>query len=550
MPGAEVGDDLTFRRRIERLDAALASGRQEEAVRLARALPGAGGRDQLAALQVAAAVLQHAGGFDEAIALQQRAVRLAPRDAQVRAGLAERLSAARRPEAALQAWDEALELAPGAASVMSGKARLLHDLGRVDEASSLFRDALAAEPDCFMAHLGLALLALEAGRLEEASSLAAGLRAREPERSDVRWLAAKVALGLGDLEAARTGLEALLHNGRLTPTQRAEALLLLGQALDGLGLAPQAFAAAVEGKAIQRRLYAERAAGREAETDKLHRLAAWFSRADPAGWGPAPRLARGIGHEAARHVFLVGFPRSGTTLLEQALAGHPQVVSLEEAPTLAAHYAEFLSSAAGCESLQRLAGEEADHWRARYWAEVHAHRVDTHERLFLDKAPGGTLTLPLIAKLFPRARIIFALRDPRDVVLSCLRNAFQMNALTYAFTTLEGAAACYGACMAMAEVYRALLPLDLIEVRHERLVEDFDGELARIADFVGIEFHPAMADVAGTAARRSVRTPSAPQVRAGLNRAGVGRWRAYARELEPVRATLTLWTRKFGYPPE
>jgi hypothetical protein len=322
-------------------------------------------------------------------------------------------------------------------------------------------------------------------------------------------------------------------------------LLLLAQALDRLRRPAEAFAAAMEGKAIQHRLFAPRAAGREGETAKLKRLAAWFAAADPAAWAASPAPAES---GVKGHVFLVGFPRSGTTLLEQALAAHPGIVAQEEAPNLADHYQEFLTGAEGLTRLARLGATEADRWRVRYWQVVREHGARPEGRIFVDKAPAGTLNLPLVAKLFPDARILFAARDPRDVVLSCAMNAFQMNALTYAFTTLAETAACYDAAMTLARAYRGLLPLPFRDVRYERLVEDFSGELKTICAFIGAAFDPAMADVAAAARGRAVRTPSAPQVREGLNRRGLDRWRAYAAELAPVAELLAPWVRNFGYP--
>jgi hypothetical protein len=223
---------------------------------------------------------------------------------------------------------------------------------------------------------------------------------------------------------------------------------------------------------------------------------------------------------------------------------------LEEAPTLADHYAAFLADDAGCARLAVLTAAAADAWRARYWATVAAHGVDPRGKLFIDKAPAGTLTLPVIARLFPRARIVFAVRDPRDVVLSCFRTAFQMNAMTYAFTSLEGAAQLYDAVMGMAAAYRRRTALALTETRHEALVADPAGEIARLATFLGLSHSPVMADVAATAARRDVRTPSARQVRAGINRRGIERWRTYAAELAPVLPTLAPWIKAFGYSPD
>jgi Sulfotransferase family len=426
------------------------------------------------------------------------------------------------------------------AALLCAKARLLQSLSRVGEAGAAYRAALAADPASAQARHGLALQAAEVGDWDGAEALIAPL----PATPALDWLAARITLGRRDFETARKRASRA-ESGMLRPDQQAEAALLLGEALDGLGRHAEAFAAFTRGKARLRDFYAERAAGRESEAEKLKRLAAWFDAADPAPWRDAPPL--GADPAVRGHAFLLGFPRSGTTLLEQALAGHRHLVALEEAPTLAEAYDAFLADAAGLVRLARLSPGEADHWRAVYWREVTAHGVDPRGRVFLDKAPAGTLYLPLIARLFPDAKLLFAIRDPRDVVLSCLRSSFQMNALTYAFTDLTEAARCYAACMDLAEVYRRVLPISLIEIRYERLVDDFESELARIAAQLGLDGSSAMADVAATASRRIVRTPSAPQVRAGLNRQGLGRWRAYADELAPALPILQPWIDRFGY---
>ena len=149
--------------------------------------------------------------------------------------------------------------------------------------------------------------------------------------------------------------------------------------------------------------------------------------------------------------------------------------------------------------------------------------------------PAGTLYLPLIARLFPDAALLFAVRDPRDVVLSCFRSSFAMNALTYAFTDLAETARCYAAAMALADVYRRALPIRLLEVRYERLVDDFEAELGRICGELDLEMTPTMTDVASTA-----REAGQYAQRAGARRtepAGPGR-RAPAAELAPILPIL------------
>ena len=499
------------------------------------------------ALLVAASQAGQQGQFAAAIAGFRRAIALRPDQYEAYAGLAQCEVAARQPEAALANWDAAIARAPGSAELLCGKAAVHRSLAQPGAAAALYDAALRLDPGCTAAALGRIGLYVDAGQSAEAAAVLATITGSDRARLAVRWTAARLALGQGDLAAARDDAAALVATPGLNDAQRSEALLLLGEILDGLDEPTSAFAAAAEGKALARHLYAKLAASRESEAAKSARLGAWWGAAPAAAWTGAPRSAA-IAEEVATHVFLFGFPRSGTTLLEQILAGHPDVVALEEAPTLADHYAEFLADDDGCVRLAALTADEADHWRAQYWATV-AEGVEVRGKTFVDKAPAGTLTLPLIARLFPDARILFALRDPRDVVLSCFRNAFQMNAMTYAFTSLDATAECYDAVMAMAAVYRSRLPLPLIEVRHEALVADLAAEVARFNAFLGLAPHAGMADFAATAARRDVRTPSARQVRAGINRRGVGRWRAYAADLAPVLPRLDRWVAAFGYPP-
>jgi plasmid stabilization system protein ParE len=393
----------------------------------------------------------------------------------------------------------------------------------------------------FAARFETAREAFERGELERAASLIAA----DEGRPGAIWLRANIAAARGELDGARTLAETLAANPRIGEEAQAQARLLLASVLDRLGEPASAFAEASRAKRVQRRLFAARAAGREDEVRKLVRLTAWYAASAPWPAAPAPRARA---DDPATHVFLVGFPRSGTTLLEQALAAHPHVVTLEEAPTLADHYQAFLADDAGPARLRGLDEPAAARWRGAYWRTVRDHGVEPRGKVFVDKAPAGTLYLPLVARLFPEARILFVIRDPRDVVLSCFTNLFAMNALTYSFTDLGETAACYGACMALAEVYRTRLPLAWRDVRHEALVADFATELAAIADFIGVVFDPAMAAV-GRAGRR-VRTPSGPQLRAGLNRRGVEHWRAYAEELAPVSAKLGPWIERFRYPAD
>src|SRR6185295_19458453 len=154
--------------------------------------------------------------------------------------------------------------------------------------------------------------------------------------------------------------------------------------------------------------------------------------------------------------------------------------------------------------------------------------------------------LPLIAKLFPAAKILFAIRDPRDVVLGCFRRTFRVNPAMFEFLALGGTARFYDAVMSIGEISRQKLGLKWHDLRHEALIEDFDTELRQVADFIGLEWNDAMRDFAQRARTRSARTPSAVQLARGLSRGGMGQWRHYAQELTPVLPILKPWVERFG----
>jgi tetratricopeptide (TPR) repeat protein len=277
-------------------------------------------------------------------------------------------------------------------------------------------------------------------------------------------------------------------------------------------------------------------------------LILYFERKDLERWPvPADALA---GNEAVKeHVFLVGFQRSGTTLLEQVLAAHPDVVTLEEANILDRPAGTFLPNPAGLDRLASLMGSELVQERRRYWQHIHASGLAPKGTIFVDKLPMNTIKLPLIATLFPKAKVLFAVRDPRDVLLSCFRRHFTVNASTGESSTLEGMAQFYNSVMTLGEICREKLPLSFRLCRHEDLVRDFAGEMHRICAFLELEWSDRFQSFAQIAQARNIRSISASQVRRGLNADSAGQWRRYSRQLEPVLPLLRPWVEKFGYEP-
>ena len=535
---------------LERVDAAMRGSGMAAAAQLSiQAL--AEGVEHPALLNLAASARYGERRYEEAVELLKRARVLAPKDPHVLNSLGVCLKALGRLDAALQAYDAALKADPRLAAAHFNRGSVLDDLNDLPAAKAAYERAAALDRTYVEPVAALAWLAAQAGDVPAARAHGEGALALSPPNVLARMALAFADLQDKDLATAGARLEALLGDPSLTPVNRSIVLGLIGDLHDAEGRSVEAFAAYLASNGGMQALHAPvfAAPGARGALAWAESLADWFGRADPAPWRQAP-AARARAADPAAHVFLVGFPRSGTTLLENVLAAHPNVVSLEEKDSLAPAIGTYLGSADGRERLSSISSGEAARQRDAYWAAVRGFGVEPRGKVFIDKMPLMSVNLPLVAKLFPGARILFARRDPRDVVLSCFRRRFGMNPSMYQLLTLEGAAAYYDAVMRLAELYREFLPLPQLLARYEPLVEDFEGVAREACAFLGLKWDAALFDFAERARTRGISTPSAAQVARGLNREGKGAWRRYQAQMEPVLPLLRPWVERFGYDPD
>ncbi|HET7204924.1 MAG TPA: sulfotransferase [Steroidobacteraceae bacterium] len=500
-------------------------------------------------LRIRAEALGVAGNYDAAGQLLNKALRLAPRDVATVLDLGRLLMAADRGEEAVDAFKAATAL--DACSVESWRALGAAQAGEgwTDDARHAFQRAAELAPRDPDPRADLAFMEARAGHGAVAIALASEALRLEPRHAVATLALARVELDGGEFESARMRLEPLLAQGRLTMRQRQTAMHMLADAMHGLGRTEQAFS--LYGHVKQ--TFAARHARRfgpngtvENHLEFIARLAAWFERQPAEAW-QAPDTPEAES-PVREHVFLIGYLRSGVTLVETILASLRDVRVLEEGGTLAAADLAFLKDEAALARLHPLDAEAAAQARAAYWASVREAVPDVDGHIFVDMSPLYGIKLPMIARLFPAARVVLCRRDPRDVVLSCFRRNFLANALTYRLTSLEGIARHYDAAMRLTERHVAALGLPMHEVDYEGLVANFEERTRALARFVGAEWSEEVRRFDRTAAAREISTPSAAQVRRRLFD-GSGQWRAYRAQLEPVLPVLAPWVEKFGYEP-
>jgi hypothetical protein len=361
-------------------------------------------------------------------------------------------------------------------------------------------------------------------------------------------VAARLERRSGNAAAARDRLQALEEqNGTLD----AAGYTVLGQAHDRLGEYDDAFNAFDQAKQSTRdELGDESSPWRDNFLKHVRTFRAWYSAEKAAGWSSPPASP-----DLIHPIFFVGFPRSGTTLFEHMLDSHPNLVTTGETqilgrlqlimPSLLKHAGE---SPQILDDLDDAEIETLGRW---YLDEVARHTgTKATDKRFVDKMPLNIVELGFVRRVFPSAPVIVALRDPRDVILSCFMQNFRVNQAMAHFLTIEGTARLYAAVMELWLHYRSDAGLNAIEYRYEDLVADTEGTARRIFDFLGEPWDESVLQYQSRASERFVSTPSYADVSAPIYDRSIGRWRNYARQLAPALPIVAPFVREFGYSEE
>ncbi|HEY5713563.1 MAG TPA: sulfotransferase [Allosphingosinicella sp.] len=474
------------------------------------------------------------GDADGAVHALGRSLALKPDQPLIRARLAEAQAAAGQADEGLRSARAQARSLPYDPMVRVTIARLEDLLGRPEAAEAALAEALALDPKCRPALFAMADLLERDNRLDALEDVIGRIEASGLPPGETALLRAQLLYRRGDLRGALTA--AMLAPETLGGGGKA---LLVGQIRDRLGEHAAAFdafvemnracAAQVDGAARMARDYRAMVARRTGLT----------TTAGARNWSPARPF-----HARPAPIFLFGFPRSGTTLIDTMLMGHSGALVLEERPVLHA-VAEKIGR------FERLAGLDqaaVDGLRNLYFETLDAIAPEGAGRLVIDKLPLGIVDTALVHRVFPDARFVFVERHPCDVVLSCFMTRFDPKGGMANFLDLGDAAALYDAVMAHWRQCRAVFPLDVHTIRYEATIADAEGELRSLATFLGLDWDERLLDHRRTAAERSfIATPSYAQVAEPLYTRARGRWEKYREQMAPVLPILAPWAEEMGY---
>lgn len=487
--------------------------------------------------------------YQHSINLLEQAVRIEPSNPSLQFNLARAHGQRYEFSAAERCIEKALQVSQGRVQMIEEAARICSILKNDDMVLRYLERANKKDGISLGALTSLADIYILDDRVDEAAEVVE--RAARMDRKDPRVLLRGAVLKRkrGELKEAESQFRDLMMNSAADNLVRVRATYDLAAVLDTAGQYDDAMTALLEGKAIQRPQAVPLADALQ-RMQNMHKeiprsitatvLGRW--RADASKLQPPRRLA-----------LLAGHPRSGTTVLEQVLDSHSDVISLEETPLIHDEIyrpmsRDFAQGTGLFQMLDSVPPSVLCRLRENYFncAQLFLGKP-IGSRVLLDKNPGVNVMVPVLLRVFPETKFLIALRDPRDVVMSCFMQSLTLTPTSSAYLTLEATVQQYANVMDFWLEMVPRLGSQSMYVRYEEMIDDLQTVARSTLEFLGLEFEENVLRFFEHARTKRVSSPSSAEVRKPLYRTAVGRWKNYEKYLEPYMPALDRFLKEFNY---
>ncbi len=473
--------------------------------------------------------LQDLGQLDEAVASYRRALQIKPDFVEALNNLGGALKELGQLDDAVASYRRALDIKPDFAKAHSNLGVVLRELGQHSGEKECYHRALEIDPACSEAMLGLGQLCMASGEMAEAEILFRKALEIKPDDLETRLLLAqvnKVKAGDENLAALVAVADAARRSKSPLPYKKAIFMhFALGKCLDDIGDYDHAFPHFIEGCKLKRATFAY-----DAEQTTLHfrNIIQIFNQA-------TMKRLQGGGDPSRLPVFVLGMPRSGTTLVEQIIASHPDAHGAGELPDLMEIAQRDVAGTGALfpDNIPALDQSGLSIWAADYVAGL--QRCAPDAKRITDKMPANFLAIGLIHMMLPNAKIIHVNRNPVDTCLSCFMQLFS-NGQEYSYDLSELGRYYVDYARLMAHWRRVLPAGAFLDVQYEDIVADQAAQARRMIDFCGLDWNDACIDFHES--KRSIHTASVTQVRQPIYNSSVERWRPYAKFLGPLLDAL------------
>lgn len=479
--------------------------------------------------------------FTEALPRFEELTRLRPHSPAIWLGYGSAAASARQSDTAKKAWHKARELSVGNPNMLLQLGHQYRGAHVWSEARACYEEAAQADSKGIDPLISLAMLFEKNHQLKDARACVDKCLAINPSDDQARYFCALLDRREDKLEQAERGLRDLIASGPKHPYVRYACRYELAQILDETDRFDEAMSELLDAKAMVRNLAdidevseafdAVMDRGRCVKDQPKDVFQTWAKAFPKKDRKPIPALA-----------FLGGHPRSGTTLMEQILGAHPAILALDE-PHLfqTILIPEF-------HKRRPLSSGRLNIVRRLYTQALEQEcGCDSTGKLLLEKNPSLTAALPTWLRVFPDLRVVVALRDPRDVVISCYFQNLPLNVANANFLSLERTARHYAALMDVWLAVRQWEGVQWIETRYEDTVADLENEGRRVTEFLGLPWDDVQRRFYEKSQKQRLHCPTYHDVTQPVYTRSVARWRDYEKHLTPVLPMLESYCRAFGY---
>lgn len=496
------------------------------------------------------------GNMKQAEEFFMQAIRLNPQWSNAHANFGNVLRKTGRKGPAEAAFRQAIKLNPGNAVAWADLGYLYAVMLREEDALKCYKRAISLAPYIETSWVRLLDLLEKTDKTDESAELTQKAKGRFPDSVAIITHEAKLLRRQGKIDAAIALMEKHAASLQKDSPLNCAFFFELGQLYDRANDAGKAFECFVSANRGQANTVAANAIDKTAFTGAIERLRRDFT-AEMAD-GPVPATA-GPGP-----VFLIGFPRSGTTLLDQILSSHPAISVAEERPGVHRMLQKLGEIAGGAAEgvdgfwndprypacLSSLTADDIAALRAAFF-EGHGRQEDGDGKIFVDKLPLNILHAGIIRRVFPQAKFILALRHPCDSVLSCFMQQFNLNLTMAHFLDIGDAAKFYDGVFGLWAHYEGAVRPEAHSIRYEDVVADFRPTIGKLLEFIGAGWDEAVMEYDSHARGKGIiNTPSYSQVTQKIYTRASGRWLRYREQMKPVLGILEPHARKFGYSME
>jgi len=494
----------------------------------------------ISALYNLAIVFFEAGKYKEASTYFKRVLKIDPRHLASLNNFGILLRKVQKHEEAIKCFEKIIDIDKNFLKAYNNIGTISLELGNVENAISNYEKVMKLDPNNFVSYKNLLAVYENTNQIENYNKI---LKLSEKKFPEEKILKLYKGILFFRKNKFKESVELLSKSGFEKENEmEKKRIFFLAKAYDRIDKTTEAFKFFKLGNKLENSTYEAKQFDKNRYLKNIEKKKDYFTKENISKW-------RKIKLSSYLHspVFLIGFPRSGTTLLDTILRSHPKIEIIEEKPMVLKMISKIKNN--NIYSLEDISDQEIKYLRKEYFNELQKHiNFNNKSTLYIDKLPLNIINVGEILRIFPNSKFILSLRHPMDCVLSCFMQDFKLNDAMSNFMNLKDAAILYKKTMDLWGQYTSVLKVNYIPIKYENLIKNLKPSIKEILKFLNLDWDKSLLNYRDAAVKRGkISTPSYYQVIQPIYEHSNQRWKRYKKHLTNIQPTLNTLIKKYKY---